>query len=904
MNKIDKLLNDFLNDCDKEKQLNEGVIWEEKPITYEEFIVSNKHMNFPPYSERQLDGMNYLFGLEPEKSFNNGVSLIILQYGKGCLSKESVLEDAFTHEKFTIEELYNKNKSIYVNCYDELNKKSTIEKASIPWISGYGEIYEVKTESGKSINVYKHHQFLTKEGWKKLSELNIGDEILDDSIEEANKEVNTIVNNFKEEIIRKKISAKVSGKNNPIYGKDAPKGSGRCKYYLFKNNKNEEFYLQGTWELKFASFLNDKDIYWIKNKDRFNYKNNKNEECTYCPDFKLFFENESIYIEIKGFEDENVESKINAVKKTGNNIYIIREKTFRNYYLNYETPILKFEKIKSIKYLRNDNYYDLEVDKYHNYLAHGLYNHNSGKDTICCHAVLYCVYLLLCCKNPHKLFRGIDATSYMDIVNVAYNIQQARDVFFTKLVEAVKKWKWLREKYKFVESGKSKKLDKKYENEDVVNIKSDEIRFPKYIRAVTRCSQQNAAEGLNVLLWILDEFSAFSDKNNKSNAMEMFNTLKSSSITRFGNQSKGFVISFPRYKDDPIQKLSEMYRDDLSVYIDKASTFEVKPKQCFCDNWVDWNGRSIPEDFLSEFKRDPENSLAKYFCEPPEMSDPYFTDIQKIDESIDVNKKQLFEVREKIINDPITNSNLVTKEIINKNYNNPNASYVICGDIGLSNDISALGIWHKETLNIGNGQEVSKIIQDCLITWVPNKQKNLRVDITNVVGIINKIIFDYKLPIIGVYFDHYNTAQMLQDLRNKNINAQAYTLTTQDFYDIRTKIYDGKVKFLNIPEQITEIKRLRNTTSGKPDHVEDGHDDMWRSSCLAITMLDGNIKNKAVVFNEDGMFINKKLSINENQIDNDFEGDVIKANFHNANSNDFDVFDLPDGNDYENYDDF
>ena len=189
----------------------------------------------------------------------------------------------------------------------------------------------------------------------------------------------------------------------------------------------------------------------------------------------------------------------------------------------------------------------------------------------------------------------------MDIVNVAYNIQQARDVFFTKLVEAIKKWKWLREKYKFVESGKSKKLDKKYENEDVVNIKSDEIRFPKYIRAVTRCSQQNAAEGLNVLLWILDEFSAFSDKNNKSNAMEMFNTLKSSSITRFGNQSKGFVISFPRYKDDPIQKLSKMYEDDLSVYIDKASTFDFKPKQCFCDNWVEWQGRMIPEDFLSEF---------------------------------------------------------------------------------------------------------------------------------------------------------------------------------------------------------------------------------------------------------------------------------------------------------------
>lgn len=610
MSRIDSLLNDFLNECKKKNDLDNNVVWEDNPVNFEEFITSPEHMNFPPYSERQFDGMNYLFGKEPKESFNNGVSLAVLQVGKG-----------------------------------------------------------------------------------------------------------------------------------------------------------------------------------------------------------------------------------------------------------------------------------------------------GGKDTICCHAVLYCVYLLLCCSNPYKLFRGIDSTSYMDIVNVAYNIQQARDVFFTKLIEAVKNWKWLREKYKYVESGKSKKLDKKYENEDIVNIKSDEIRFPKHIRAVTRCSQQNAAEGLNVLLWILDEFSAFSDKNNKSNAMEMFNTLKSSSITRFGNQSKGFVISFPRYKNDPIQKLSEMYKDDLSVYIDKASTFEFKPRKCFCDNWVEWNGRMIPEDFLSEFRRDPENSLAKYFCEPPEMSDPYFSELEKIDNCIDTNKKALFEVREKIIQDPVTKGNLVTKEIINKNYNDPNSTYVISGDIGLSNDISALGIWHKETYNLGNGQEMNKIIQDCLITWVPNKNKNLRVDITNVVNIIDEIIFKYKLPVSGVYFDHYNTAEMLQNLRKKNINAQAYTLTVQDFYDIRTKIYDGKVKFLDIPEQITEIKRLRNTTSGKPDHIEDGHDDMWRSSCLAITMLDGDIKNRAVVHNDDGIFINKKLTLGESGVNDDFDGGVVKANFHNSGGIETDMWGAFDTSD-DDYNDF
>lgn len=508
------------------------------------------------------------------------------------------------------------------------------------------------------------------------------------------------------------------------------------------------------------------------------------------------------------------------------------------------------------------------------------YGKGAGKDTICCHAVLYCVYLLLCCKNPYKLFRGIDATSYMDIVNVAYNIQQARDVFFTKLVEAIKSWKWLRERYKYIESGKSKKIDKKYVNEDIVNIKADEIRFPKKIRALVKCSQAASVEGLNVLLWILDEFSAFSDKNNKSNAMEMFNTLKSSSVTRFGNQSKGFVISFPRYKDDPIQKLSKMYEDDLGTYIDKASTFEVKPKSCFCDKWVEWKGRMIPEDFLSEFTRDPENALAKYFCEPPEMSDPYFTEVSKIDACVDENKKPILEVRGSIVES--NGEKLYRNEIIHKNYDLPETNFVLGGDIGLTNDLSSISLWHSETSYLGNNQSITYYVQDLKIDWIPDKSKGIKVDTENVDKIIEEIIWKYKIPVINVYFDHFNTALILQKLRNRGVNGQAYVLTVQDFYDIRTKIYDGRVKFLNDQEQILEIKRLRNTTSGKPDHVEDGHDDRFRASCLAIVALSGGGKNAAITSNDDGIYINKKLNPEEGMSDMDFEAETVRGNFHNG----------------------
>ena len=56
--------------------------------------------------------------------------------------------------------------------------------------------------------------------------------------------------------------------------------------------------------------------------------------------------------------------------------------------------------------------------------------------------------------------------------------------------------------------------------------------------------------------------------------MEMFDTLRTSSTTRFQNYGKGFVISFTRYKNDPILKLIDRYKDDINVITDIASTFE------------------------------------------------------------------------------------------------------------------------------------------------------------------------------------------------------------------------------------------------------------------------------------------------------------------------------------------
>lgn len=518
----------------------------------------------------------------------------------------------------------------------------------------------------------------------------------------------------------------------------------------------------------------------------------------------------------------------------------------------------------------------------------------SGKDTMSVHATLYTVYILLCCHNPLSLFKGVTA-DYIDILNVAYNHRQAVDIFMAKLVMAVKNWRWLRNKYKYVDSGKSIKDDKKYQSLDIVNIKQDTIIFPKYIRAMAKCSQQNAAEGTNLLVWIADEFSAFSDKNNKSNAMEMFNTLRTSSTTRFQNYGKGFVISFTRYKNDPILKLIDMYKDDINTYTDIASTFEVKPKNAFMGEWGTWNGIEMPVSFIPDFERDPEGSKAKYLCQPPDAEDPWITEINLLEDSFE-DRVSMFEFTESI--HPTVNGNMIHKDIVKKNFNIPNMTYVLAGDIGLTNDRSVITMFHDESTYLPDGSVRKHYIQDFCLTWIPNKKENKKVDINNIEYIIKKIIFEYKVPVVKIIFDHFASSQLLDELANNGIVSQQFTLKAENFVNFKNLLYTGCINLIKDSEVEQEMKRLVNGTRGLPDHPQNEHDDRFRAICLAVNDLDGAGGKDNVVVTEDGIFLKgrkKKVSgVNT-------DGDTVKARFHQQMSIDDEAaFDAINAVNFEN----
>jgi hypothetical protein len=64
--------------------------------------------------------------------------------------------------------------------------------------------------------------------------------------------------------------------------------------------------LHGTWELKYAQYLDSVGISWIRNTDSFSYIF-EGKDRKYTPDFYLPETDE--YVEIKGYKTEKDESK-------------------------------------------------------------------------------------------------------------------------------------------------------------------------------------------------------------------------------------------------------------------------------------------------------------------------------------------------------------------------------------------------------------------------------------------------------------------------------------------------------------------------------------------------------------------------------------------------------------------
>lgn len=228
----------------------------------------------------------------------------------------------------------------------------------------------------------------------------------------------------------------------------------------------------------------------------------------------------------------------------------------------------------------------------------------AGKDLTIANLMTYIIYWLACHNDPQETL-GIKSGEPIDIVNVAFDADQAKSVFFEKFARKIKETiNPVTGKNFFEECGMD--IDK--------SILRDGILFPKNIRCWSMNSRECKSEGKNIAFAIFDEVGQFRfDK-----AQSIHKHIRSSAKTRFAKYFKLFFISFLTSGNDYMAHLIEAAEQGApKTYFDRAATWEVRSEKDCPKELKKYVERK--ENYLDEYDRDPGTAMLMYECKVPKF---------------------------------------------------------------------------------------------------------------------------------------------------------------------------------------------------------------------------------------------------------------------------------------------
>ena len=107
---------------------------------------------------------------------------------------------------------------------------------------------------------------------------------------------------FRDKQHTEETKRKMSESRKALYAAGWECIAGRCKKYDYESPIAGKIKLDGTWELKVATYLDSIGVNWSRNKQRFSYIRPDGKLATYQPDFYVV--EWATFIEVKGYETE------------------------------------------------------------------------------------------------------------------------------------------------------------------------------------------------------------------------------------------------------------------------------------------------------------------------------------------------------------------------------------------------------------------------------------------------------------------------------------------------------------------------------------------------------------------------------------------------------------------------
>ena len=452
----------------------------------------------------------------------------------------------------------------------------------------------------------------------------------------------------------------------------------------------------------------------------------------------------------------------------------------------------------------------------------------SGKDYSSTIAVAYIVYLLLCLKDPATYY-GKPPGDSIDILNIAINSQQANNVFFKGFKTRIDRSPWFVGKY---------------------DPKASEMKFDKAITVHSGHSEREAWEGYNVIVVILDEISGFAIENTTGHdqaktADAIYEMYRASVDSRFPDFGKVILLSFPRFKNDPIQKFYNSVIADKETIVrshrfkmdedlpegTEGNEFEIEWEEDHINSYLipkvyalrrpTWEvnpTRSI-EDFKVAFYKNSLDALGRFACMPPEMIDAFFKSREKVEKAFNnvglaVDKFGRLEEWFKP---------------------DPDKKYFIHVDLAQKHDHCAVAMAHVDRwVNVKVTNEYSQpapiVTVDAVRYWTPTPDKS--VDFTEVKDYILSLrTRGFNISVCT--FDRWNSHDMMQQLKSYGINTEILSVAKKHYDDMAMVVLEERLNGPHIPLLIDELLQLK-IMRDRVDHPRKGSKDLADAVCGSI----------------------------------------------------------------------
>lgn len=512
-------------------------------------------------------------------------------------------------------------------------------------------------------------------------------------------------------------------------------------------------------------------------------------------------------------------SKVHIVGKHG--AQVVLDEVLDNYGEIRKDDDIYWDRIKSIESVGEDDYYDLSVLDYGNYVANGIINHNSGKDFIISGIVAYIPYRLNCMNNPQEYF-GFGKGEPIDIINLAKNAKQAENVFFTKLKARLASCKWF------------KKVDRPPVAYNEYQEKKDTIVFYNNIRAFSGHSEAGSFEGFNPLVAIFDEVGDFE----RNLAEFCYDTLRSSAMSRFGKRALLLFISFPRSASDfMVYKYNQGQNDnEPEVISSRGASWEV-------------NLNIKREDLEMDYRKDPEGAKMRFECIPPAQKGGFFQYPERIDDCVKAGKQNPCVLEEITITHLLDNGEerhfvgydvALFKETLELD---TSKTYYIGLDGGITNDSYTLSLFHGETFyeEVVEGGDVvekarNKPVEDLLIEWKPDTVHKIPVSVQNVIDIVEAIC--ERVYVKSALMDKFNSGAMVQKLMEFGVEAEDKVFSNPFqlviYTNFKNLAYTGHLELLDNETANEDMKSILLVNGSKIDHDKDHSKDTCDARTAAV----------------------------------------------------------------------